>query len=183
MVYDETDWILKAWGDTLDALESDSSALVGTLDWVTKKYLLDCFCEAEGLAWENPDDVSWMQAQDLEYHNVDRKSGLYYLLEAEGQTVRLVGDDEVSEAMAEPPPHTRAYFRGRSLEKFGDRVKSINWDRIVFAVNGQHQAVDLKGMVEDDLVRQCNRILDRSDTVEELLQELQAAEVQPALVV
>ena len=78
--------------------------------------------------------MAWLQSQDLEYHNGDREGGLYYLLESEGQTVRLVEDAEIAEAMGKPPEGTRAYFRGRSLEKFGDQVESINWDRIVFGV-------------------------------------------------
>ena len=127
----ETDWVLSAWEDVIEKLRRDPMDLVGVCDWVTKKWLIDSFCEAENLAWDNPDDLFWMQSQDLEYSNVDRDAGLYYLLESQGQMVRLVGDDEVAAAMSEPPSGTRAYFRGRSLEKFGDYVSSINWDRIV----------------------------------------------------
>ena len=72
-----------------------------------------------------------------------------------------------------------AYFRGRSLEKFGALVKSINWDRVVFAVNGKHEAVDLKSMVDPDLAQACNDVLDRSDTVEAFIAELRGMESQP----
>lgn len=175
----ETDWVLDAWSNTLDALESDVYSLVGSIDWVTKKFLIDSFQEAENLSWDNPDDVTWLQSQDLEYHNVDRENGLYYLLEAEGQTLRLVEDAEIADAMATPPEGTRAYFRGRSLEKYGDLVKSINWDRVVFAVNGRHEAVDLKGMVDPALARACNDILDASETPEQFIAQLRATELQP----
>ena len=175
----ETDWVLQAWSQTLDALEQDYNSLVGSIDWVTKKFLIDSFREAENLSWDNPDDVYWLQSQDLEYHNVDQESGLYYLLESEGQTVRLVEDAEIADAMSTPPAKTRAYFRGRSLEKFGDLVQSINWDRVVFAVNGKHEAVDLKSMVDPDLAQACNDVLDRSDTVEAFIAELRGMESQP----
>jgi proteasome accessory factor A len=140
--------------------------LVGICDWVTKKWLLDCFCEAEGLSWEAPKDLAWMQSQDLEYHNVDRDAGLYYLLEAQGKMVRLVGDEEIAQAMSSPPSGTRAYFRGQCLEKFGDDVRSINWDRIVFSINGRQHSVDLKDLVDPERVEQYNTLLDRSETLE-----------------
>ncbi|MEE2753936.1 MAG: proteasome accessory factor PafA2 family protein [Candidatus Latescibacterota bacterium] len=178
---EETDWVLNAWSQTLDSLESDPMSLFGSIDWVTKKYLIDSFREAENLSWDNPKHVSWLQSQDLEYHNVDRDNGLYYLLESDNQTVRLVDDARIARAMTKPPEGTRAYFRGRSLEKFGDRVKSINWDRIVFAVNGKHDAVDLKGMVDRERAQICNSILDESESLEQLIKSLKATELQPVV--
>ncbi len=170
----ETDWVLAQWKEVLEALESDPMDLVGRCDWVTKKWLLDCFCETEGLAWDDPGTLAWMQSQDLEYHNVDRERGLYYVLESQGNMVRVVDDQEVSSALRSPPENTRAYFRGGCLEKFGDRVESINWDRIVFSLNGKHRTVDLKGLVSSEKVQECNLLLDRSDSLEQLLENLDA---------
>ncbi len=177
----ETDWVLRAWAQTLNALEIDYSSLIGSIDWVTKKYLIDSFREAESLTWENPDHVTWLQSQDLEYHNVDRDSGLYYLLEAEGQTPRLVEDLEIAEAMTKPPDGTRAYFRGRALEKYGDQVKSINWDRIVFAANGRSEAVDLRGMVDPAQAKSCNEILNQSESFDQFIKTLRETELQPVV--
>jgi proteasome accessory factor A len=146
--------------------------LVGTVDWVTKKWLLDCFCESEGLDPEKPDDLVWLQSQDLEYHNVDREEGLYNLMESQGKMVRLLEDDEIARAMATPPSDTRAYFRGTCLEKFGSDVKSINWDRIVFSNNGKQRTVDLKDMVDLEKVKRYNEVLDRSETLDEFLNSL-----------
>ena len=171
---EETDWVLVRWEEVLDALESDPMNLVGMCDWVTKKWLLDCFCETEGLSWDDPEAFTWMQSQDLEYHNVDRESGLYYILESQGKMLRVVDDQEIASAMSSPPVNTRAYFRGGCLEKFGDRVKSINWDRIVFSLNGKPQTVDLKGLIESKKAEECNSLLDRSDTLEQLLENLNA---------
>lgn len=168
----ETDWVLAAWADVLRKLAADPQSLVGTCDWVTKKWLIDSFCEAENLSWDNPDDVFWMQSQDLEYHNVDRDAGLYYLLEGQGQMVRVVGDDAVAAAMAAPPSGTRAYFRGRSLEKFGEYVSSINWDRIVFKANGKERAIDMKDLVDAARVAHYNAVLDRAKTLDGFLEGL-----------
>src|SRR5581483_1645170 len=37
----EADEVLRLWAEALDALEHDPARLVGKLDWVTKRYLLD----------------------------------------------------------------------------------------------------------------------------------------------
>jgi proteasome accessory factor A len=169
----DTDWVLAAWADVLNKLATDPMSLVGTCDWVTKKWLIDSFCESEGLSWDNPDDVFWMQSQDLEYHNVDRDSGLYFLLEAQGQMVRVVDDKEIAQAMSHPPSDTRAYFRGRCLEKFGDYVVSINWDRIVFQLGNKQHAIDMKNLVDIALVKQYNGALDRADTLDVFIKTLQ----------
>ena len=165
----ETDWTLEAWESVLDGLESDPMGLVGVCDWVTKRWLLDCFCESEGLSWEKPGDLAWIQSQDLEYHNIDRQAGLYYLLESQGKMARLVADDQIADAMAAPPSGTRAYFRGRCLERFGKDVKSINWDQIVFSRSGRHLTVGLKGLVDPETARAHNALVDRAETLDALL--------------
>ncbi len=38
--------------------------------------------------------------------------------------------------MHDPPAETRAYFRGRCLERFADDIVSANWDSLVFDVGG-----------------------------------------------
>jgi len=168
----ETDWVLAAWGRVLECLERDPMELVGRCDWVTKKWLLDQFCEEQGLSWDNPGDLAWLQSQDLEYHSVDRDRGLYYLLEAQGITDRVVDDAEVAEAMSTPPADTRAYFRGRFLERFGEHVKSINWDRIVVSQNGTQKTVELGDLVVPSVAQSQNAVLDASETLDDLLRAI-----------
>src|SRR5678816_1046057 len=73
---DETDWILASWRFTLGALHTKPELLLGGVDWVSKKYLLETFREAEGLDWNDP----WLQSLDLEYHNIDPVKGLFHAL-------------------------------------------------------------------------------------------------------
>src|SRR3954449_7912908 len=63
---EETDWLIESWSYTLDALANKPEALIGGVDWVTKKWLLETFIEAEDLTWDDP----WLQSLDLEYHNI-----------------------------------------------------------------------------------------------------------------
>ena len=40
---EETDWLLGRWAFTLDAIRSKPEALIGGVDWISKKWLLDTF--------------------------------------------------------------------------------------------------------------------------------------------
>lgn len=60
-----------------------------------------------------------------------RDKGLYHRLAARGEVERLVTDDQVEYAITQPPPDSRAYFRGRVLEKFGDDVVAAGWDSVI----------------------------------------------------
>ncbi len=40
---EETDWLIERWGFTLDAIRNKPEALIGGVDWISKKWLLDAF--------------------------------------------------------------------------------------------------------------------------------------------
>ena len=50
---------------------------------------------------------------------------------------RLVTDDEVAEAVVAPPTDTRAYFRGRCLEKYAEQIAAASWDSVIFDLPGR----------------------------------------------
>jgi proteasome accessory factor PafA2 len=168
----ETDWVLAEWAEVLEKLGRDPLELVGRCDWITKKWLLDAFADAERLDWEKPEDRIWLQSQDLEYHNIDPEEGLFLLLEAQNGAPRLTREEEVLEAAGTPPTGTRAYFRGGCVEKFGAAVETLNWDSLELKVDGRLYTVDLKACVEAETAAYYNQILDESDSVEGLLERL-----------
>jgi len=168
----ETDWVLAEWDLVLEALATDVSKLVGKCDWVTKKWMLDAFVEAEGLSWQNPEHRVWLQSQDLEYHNIDPAEGLFLLFEAGSGSERMTTEEEIARATVNAPAGTRAYFRGRSLEKFGASVRSLNWDSIEFELNGKAATLDLKACVDAKTAAYFNDALDRAGTVQELMERL-----------
>ena len=57
----ETDMLLVLWEETLAALAADPAALVGRVDWITKRWLLQLFCDREEISWSDP----WLKSQDL----------------------------------------------------------------------------------------------------------------------
>jgi proteasome accessory factor A len=54
-----------------------------------------------------------------------------------------VSESEIKHAIFSPPEDTRAYFRGRSVARFNDQIKSIQWDEIVFTDGGRPQRIYL----------------------------------------
>jgi proteasome accessory factor PafA2 len=173
---DETDWVLAQWRQVLDDLGTDRSRLVGRCDWVTKKWLLDAFVEAEKLDWGNPDHQAWLQSQDLEYHNIDPAEGLFLMLEQQGEIVRLTEESGILKATVEPPAGTRAYFRGVCLARFGEKITALNWDSIEFALEGGSWVLDLKDCVDAETAAYYNETLDKVDSVEALRSKLDRAD-------
>jgi Pup amidohydrolase len=118
--------ILRRWEDVLTALEVDPSRLSGQLDWVAKHQLLSAYADRHDLGW----DDARLAAMDLQYHDLRPERSLFRKLDME----RLVSDEETESAMTEPPKTTRAYFRGKCLQKWADQIVAANWDSLVFDV-------------------------------------------------
>jgi len=163
---DETNWLLLEWESVLDELEHEPANLKDRLDWVAKKWLLETFMEEEKITW----DDEWLQSLDLEYHNIDVESGLYYELVRQNMMRRVVTDEQIFRAIQHPPRTTRAYLRGKCLEKFRSNVKSVQWDSITFEVNGQKIPLNMNNLVDSDSVKEYNDIVDKSQTIVEMLE-------------
>ncbi|MDQ2868481.1 MAG: proteasome accessory factor PafA2 family protein [Verrucomicrobiota bacterium] len=125
---DDGAWTLREWERVLDDLAADVTRCADRVDWVAKKSLLSAFREAEKLEWSDP----WLQALDLEYHNVDLERGLFNELTRQSSMRRVVSDEEIQRAIFAPPETTRAFLRGRAIAKFGHAIESIQWDEVVF---------------------------------------------------
>jgi proteasome accessory factor A len=120
--------VLQRWEYVLRHLEQDPLSLARELDWVIKWRLLTSYMARHGDNWESA-RVSML---DLQYHDIRREKGLYYVLERKGEVERIVTDEEIDLAIDEPPSDTRAYLRGMCLKKFRQQVFSVNWDSLAF---------------------------------------------------
>ncbi len=121
--------VMRRWESVLTALESDPMSLSGVLDWVAKYRLLDAYRERHDLAW----DDARLAAMDLQYHDLRPDKSLFERLKLE----RIVTEDEVQEAISEPPRTTRAYFRGRCLQRWAPSIAAANWDSLVFDLGAE----------------------------------------------
>ncbi len=120
--------ILQWWEAVLTGIEDDPLSLHRELDWVAKYRLLEAYRERDGLDWKD----GKLALIDLQYHDVRRSRGLYYRLVETGKVERLVSDAEVDEAIRTPPEDTRAYFRGRCIQKYMDSIAAASWDSMIF---------------------------------------------------
>jgi proteasome accessory factor A len=121
--------LLRRWEEVLTGLETDPMSLSGTLDWVAKYRLLSAYRERHGLEWSD----ARLAAMDLQYHDVRPARSLFARLGME----RLVTDAEVAEAVTEPPRTTRAYFRGKCLQRWAPAIAAANWDSLVFDLGAE----------------------------------------------
>src|SRR5246500_2062714 len=124
--------VLDRWESVLNRLAEDPMLLSKELDWVAKLELLEGYRTRDGLAWDNPR----LQLVDLQYSDIRPDRGLYNRLAARARMVRLVPEAEVIQAVENPPDDTRAYFRGRCLQKYPDSVAAASWDSVIFDIPG-----------------------------------------------
>ncbi len=121
--------VLDRWEDVLARLERDPDEAAATVDWVAKRRLVEGYAARHDIEPGSPR----LKAIDLQYHDLRAER---CLASRAGLDV-LVGQREVLEAMTAPPTTTRAYFRGRCLDKFPDDIVAANWDSLVFDVGNE----------------------------------------------
>ena len=122
--------VLGRWESVLTRLEDDPRSCSREIDWVAKLSILDGYRDREALDWSSHK----LQLVDLQYHDVRPDKGLYNRLVARGSVETLVPESSVVAAMTTPPEDTRAYFRGRCLEKYANEVAAASWDSVIFDV-------------------------------------------------
>jgi proteasome accessory factor A len=137
----ETDRIIFEWGKTLDALSKDPYLLVGKIDWISKKWLIELFLQSENKDWDDPSAVSL----DLEYHNLNPEKGLSFALGEEREVTRQTSDSAIRLATGSPPRNTRASARGeitKSIMEMRDKKQASS--KIRYMINWSHVQVEGK---------------------------------------
>ena len=158
--------VLSLWESILAGLEHDPETVAHQVDWVAKRRIVRAYAQRHQA---RPDDAR-LKALDLQYHDLRPDKCL----------ARRVGLDvlttsaAVHDAMTNPPPTTRAYFRGRCLAKWPGQIVAANWDSLVFDVGRDPlrrvpMMEPLRGTADS-----VARLIDESDTPAELLARLGA---------
>lgn len=124
----EREKLMSEWERVLTQLELDPMGLGEDLDWVAKYKMLEGYRDRHGIDW----DDSKMRLIDLQYHDLRPERGLYFKLLSQGRVTRLTTSAAIEEAVKYPPQDTRAYFRGRCIERFAGSIAAANWDSMVF---------------------------------------------------
>jgi proteasome accessory factor A len=164
----ETSWLLREWEQVLNDLERDVTSTRDRVDWTAKKSLLETFRDEEKLSWTDP----WLQALDLEYHNIQPDQGLSYELLRQGSMRSIVSENEIRTAIFAPPETTRAFFRGRAVARFNHAISSIQWDEIAFANGGRSHLVRLPEPARDARLEALNELVSGETEFEEFFRAL-----------
>ncbi len=133
-------WTCLAWEEVLHGLGDDGETLLGKVDWITKRHLLDLFRSREGVAWDDP----WMESLDLEYHNLNESRSLASLLSSPSLDALglpgLVDYDPERDA----PRSTRAHARSQLMRKLaaGKISYVIDWDYVQVGNSGYYSLED-----------------------------------------
>ncbi len=158
--------VLGLWESILTGLEHDPDSVAHQVDWVAKRRIVQAYTERHGVAVGD----ARLKALDLQYHDLRREKCLARRV---GLDV-LTSEEEVRDAMVNPPTTTRAYFRGRCLAKWPGEIVAANWDSMVFDIGRDPlrrvpMMEPLRGTAES-----VARLIDESDTPAELLARLGA---------
>ncbi len=126
---------LGMWEKSLTTIEKDPLGQDREADWVIKYKLIEAFRERHGLELTDP-RVSLL---DLQYHDINRKRGVFYRLQDRGLVERTCGDAEIDEAIETPPQTTRARLRGEFIKKAKERKRDYTVDWVHLKLNDQAQ--------------------------------------------
>jgi len=128
--------VLDLWGRTLQAVGSGNLADIETeIDWVMKYRLISRYIEKHGLSLSHPRVLQL----DLAYHDVNRRRGLFYLLQRRGMAARVCTDIETFHAKVRPPQTTRAKLRGDFIRAAQEHRRDFTVDWVHLKLNDQAQ--------------------------------------------
>jgi proteasome accessory factor A len=172
--------VLESWEYALDGLEKlrlsptleiedDPSEMKKRLDWLLKLWVLNRYRRGKNASL----DDSKLRVLDLQYHNIDREQGIFYRLESHGLTEKMIDDSAISRFMKEPPPATRAYFRGKCIEKFPKEINLINWEVVGFDQGPVVRMIPLLNPFRGTR-EQFEHVFERCENASELLSSLEA---------
>ena len=172
--------VLEYWEEALDgleelvlssdmAVEDDPSEMTAKLDWALKLWLINRVRLGKNLKWDDPQ----IRVLDLKYHNIDESEGIFYHLQDREVAERLLEDSDIETFVARPPEDTRAYFRGRCIEKFPGEINLVNWEVVGFDQGDVYRMIPLMNPMKGTKDR-FGRIFEECESAAELIAAITA---------
>jgi proteasome accessory factor A len=124
--------VLAEWGRVLNGLQDSPMGLVREIDWVTKKWIMESYMQKKGCGWDDPR----LAMMDLQYHDISRSRGLYYLLASRDKIRKVVDEEAIERAKTIPPQTTRAKVRGDFIRFARAKNRSYTVDWTYLKLNG-----------------------------------------------
>jgi proteasome accessory factor A len=130
-------YAIDLWRRSLDAFESGNHSTVEMeIDWMIKRKFMSSYKDKHNLK----DNDAKMVLVDISYHNIRKDRGLFYILEKSGMAKTLVTNNDVNNAMENPPQTTRAALRGRFIKKAQEKKRDFTVDWVNMKINDQQQS-------------------------------------------
>jgi len=127
---------MELWERTIKAVGAQDLSLIDReIDWAIKWQMIERYMRRHDLSLSSPK----IAQLDLAYHDINRRRGLYYLLERRGLVERAVTDLETYEAKVTPPQTTRAKLRGDFVRRAQERRRDFTVDWVHLKLNDQAQ--------------------------------------------
>jgi proteasome accessory factor A len=126
---------LRMWEHCLTQLENDPMKLDRECDWVVKHKLMEAYQDRHQVPLTHPS----VALIDLQYHDVNRRRGLFYRLQARGLVERMCTDEQIDIAIDQPPQTTRARLRGEFIKRAKERRRDYTVDWVHLKLNDQAQ--------------------------------------------
>ena len=126
---------LSMWEHCMQAIEQDPLTLEREVDWVIKYHLLERYKAKHDIELGDPKSA----LLDLQYHDVNQKRGVFYLMQSNGLVERILDDADVETAIDQPPQTTRARLRGEFVRQAKERKRDYTVDWVHLKLNDQAQ--------------------------------------------
>jgi proteasome accessory factor A len=126
---------LEMWEHCIVGLENDPLKLDREIDWVIKHRVVEEYRARHKLALDDPR----VQMLDLQYHDIDRKRGVFYKMESRGLVERMCDDETIERARDVAPQTTRARLRGEFIKRAKERKRDFTVDWVHLKLNDQAQ--------------------------------------------
>ncbi|MFQ6012278.1 MAG: proteasome accessory factor PafA2 family protein [Thermoplasmata archaeon] len=119
----------RLWEGVLDDLEArKSKELAPKVEWLDRYFAIQ-----EAVEEKDALDVEMMACK--QYSEVGQDRGLYYSRQEQGLLDRVATDEEILQAVYEPPANTRAALRRRLCDEY--KVVAIDWSYVVVDDGGR----------------------------------------------
>jgi len=127
--------LLERWERVLTQLAEEPRQCARELDWVIKRELIHSYMSRKEVGF----DDQRISMLDLQYHDVRRDRGLYYMLCRAEKVDRLFDESAVERAMMLPPQTTRAKIRSDFINFASERNKSYDVGWSYLKLNDRYQ--------------------------------------------
>jgi proteasome accessory factor A len=127
--------LLERWERVLAQLAADPRECARELDWVIKRELIDSYMARKEVGF----DDQRISMLDLQYHDIRRDRGLYYMLCRADKVDRLFDDETVERATTVPPQTTRAKVRSDFINFASEQNKSYDVGWSYLKLNDRYQ--------------------------------------------